>query len=626
MVQYVYMSFRNTFSWLSIVALIIIGLLPVGLNKFDIPKQAMLLYAAGPALLIALILIGKKFWQPMESDEFRPKIEITIIIAALAFAALNVVSFVVSPIKNFGFSEVAMNLIGVGIFFLVRVMDARANRAMINTLLLAALATTFVGLYWYLTHGETRIAGTFFDIAIKSSFWPNAYALFILMTWPLALTREDDNEKIILLALLFTGLILSFSRGAIITAVGQIVLLLIAHKNYKNICSMRRIKQIATIGILVIALTTGINQIRAQYRHSPTLSFIDKAQFAGTERETSVVERKEFITRGLKLSLQKPWFGMGPGSFRFVYPRYAQTELLATSDHPHNWYIKIALEQGYPTLIAFLIFLMGAVCVSAWRQHRAHGNNGNVENTAMFIAVAGALAHQMIDYNLNFIATASLFWLLLGGLARPNLARAEIAAITQSHRRTSILRATIATAIILITSVALIREGYYSYKRADDKLLFPRTIFLDRATSELTDATIPQSIALAERHIALNPYDARGYHTAAKLYERIKNFDKAYDLHTHALQADPMNNFIYYLNYFRFAQLVQKTDNPTYRNAAARAITLLTSYPALVQKNIHYTAQTSNLRDSIQLAKLLKRTDLAEKIQAAYRTFQNAKK
>lgn len=619
MVQYVYMSFRNTFSWLSIVALIIVGLIPVGLNKFDIPARAALLYAWGPVLLIALVLVGKRLWQWRGSDVSRSRVEMgveaVIVFAALAFAVLNVVSFAVSPIKNFGFSEVAMNLVGVGIFFLARMMDGRAYRAAMNTLLLAALVTTIAGLYWYVTHGETRIAGTFFDIAMKSSFWPNAYALFILMTWPLALTREDDNEKIVLLAVLFTGLVLSFSRGAIVAAVGQIVLLLAARGFLRGggggWWSMRRVKQIATVVVLVIALTTGINQVRVQYMHSPTLSFVDKAQFAGTERETSVVERGEFITRGLKLSLEKPWLGMGPGSFRFVYPRYAQTELLATSDHPHNWYIKLALEQGYPTLIAFLI-LIGAVCVVAWRRR---DDAERTARTAIFVAVAGALAHQIIDYNLNFISTAALFWLLLGELA-------PLRDESRGTRRIAVIRAVVVVVIIFTVSAALIREGYYSYKRADDTLLFPRTIFLDRAVSELTDATIQQSIVLAEKHIALNPYDARGYHTAAKLYERIKNFDKAYDLHAHALQADPMNNFIYYLNYFRFAQLVQKTDNPTYRNAAVRAVKLLESYPPLVRENVHYTAQTSNLRDSIQLAKLLKRSDLADQIQTAYRAFQ----
>jgi O-antigen ligase len=59
------------------------------------------------------------------------------------------------------------------------------------------------------------------------------------------------------------------------------------------------------------------------------------------------------------MSWERPMIGFGPGTFRFVQPQL-QHEVLATSDHPHNVFLKLAMERGWPAATFFCFFLFNS--------------------------------------------------------------------------------------------------------------------------------------------------------------------------------------------------------------------------------------------------------------------------
>jgi hypothetical protein len=99
--------------------------------------------------------------------------------------------------------------------------------------------------------------------------------------------------------------------------------------------------------------------------------------------------------------------------------------VLETSDHPHNLFLKIAVERGVPAAVLFIVLLL-SIFISIGR-FRVPGSRLRTQivpqpvtqNPQQFllIAVLGVLAHNLIDYNLQFVGIALPFWMMLGILS-----------------------------------------------------------------------------------------------------------------------------------------------------------------------------------------------------------------
>lgn len=382
-----------------ILALILGSLLPFPGNKFDIARQSEILFLAGFLPLLLILLSWKKL-------KISPSLPIY---ALICFFIWTLLSWLLSDIHNYGWSEIIILGTSLTCFFVARSFDEKEKKFFFYILFIAAAAAALFGMNWYLTHDEPRIAGTFLELDKKANFWPNAFALFLLLVWPLGIELiEKIKSKIskhfifLGLSILLTSLILTYSRAAWLVLIIQLALLLFLKPN------LRKLTNIPVILLIIfnIAVFTNVLQQTRTEHIQKTLSFEEKITFQGTERDTSFRERAQFFKGALQLSLQKPIFGYGPYSFRFVYPTI-QPVFLATSDHPHNWFLKIAAEQG---LLGLLIFLIAFLSLIYTQRKSIFGK----KNTIFFVAVVGALLHNLVDFNLNFITNILLFWLLLG--------------------------------------------------------------------------------------------------------------------------------------------------------------------------------------------------------------------
>lgn len=108
----------------------------------------------------------------------------------------------------------------------------------------------------------------------------------------------------------------------------------------------------------------------------------------------------------------RPFFGFGPDSFQFTFPKY-QSDMLAISSHPHNMFLKMGVESGV-LAVALLagFFVLAAVVVL--RDIRLVKPSRVSLTVTLSFSVMGGFFHNMLDYNLNFIANALIFWVFLG--------------------------------------------------------------------------------------------------------------------------------------------------------------------------------------------------------------------
>lgn len=600
-------------------------LLPQGWNKFDNTNHALLIYALGATLLALLFLSWRQLWNEKFERVKKISAENLIKIASLLLPILLVTSFAFSPIQNLGWSEVMVMAASVAIFIIAQTFSEKEKKSLLRIFLALATICAIAGFWQYLTRIEPRIAGPMFDAAWKAHYWPNAFALMLLMCWPLALhlniTRAMTIRhallgrisfpeitiplgqilKALLISILLSALLLTFSRMAFLVLIIQITAYCWFIR--REFFQKKTLIFLATTLFLTLTITATLHMIRAANTNTPANDFTNKITFSGTEQQTSLIERRDFMLGTLRLIPQHPWLGSGPFSFRFIYPKIQQ-DFLAISDHPHNWYLKIALEEGIPALLIFLV-LIGAVLYP----HRNLLTESSIteQNTVslpaiLTLSVLGALIHNLADYNMNFLSNQILFWIILACLVQASDQRQDEK--QQYNRSKKIWPLVVAIAIVLISSSLLI-EGYYSFTKQYEKMRFPRSYFFEEARYAVTEkGDFTEGISLLEHHLSLNPFDAFAWNYLGHVQEYIDR-NAALKSYEQAIKSDPANFFNFYLDYVKLAKKMKKTDTENYKFFTKKAITFLEKYPEKIRNNIHYTAKTANSGYAIELARLL---------------------
>lgn len=597
---------------LSLASFLVLSLVPYGWNKFDNPTHAGLLYLLGGLLLF----LGALSWKRIIHSHglSRPWFSSENILNAtlVLLPILSYVALILSPIRNLGWSEVMVMAAGIGIFVIARTFTEKERDDLVRILVLIGTLAALVGLGQYLLRDESRIAGPFYVASFKANYWPNAFALFLLLVWPLAAGMKGEGRlwtimKVLSTSVMLAALILTFSRAAILAAMIQIAFLAWMHRgdltaffHAPRKAAKHLLVPVITI-VLVVVLVLGMHQARTTIHPAATNSFATKASFAGTEKQTSFTERAQFMAGAAQLALEKPWFGHGPFSFRFVYPRL-QADFLAVSDHPHDWYLKLAMEQGIPVATLFIILLMAIL----WSRRGLLGNGPVSLSSFLLIAILGVLAHNVADYNMNFLTNQVGFWIVLGLLAMKGAKTEKKAKWWGS----------VAFTVIVLVAVSLLSEGYLSTTRQYDRMAFPRNLFLDRARGEAAQDKTDQAIETTNHHLELNPYDAYAWDFLGRTLASSDPLS-ALDAYRRAIEVDPANDFGFYVRYVELARILGKNTSEDYVGAMAKARKLLASYPALAEANVHYTAQTGNALSAIELAVLLGENKMAARIEIA---------
>ena len=347
------------------------------------------------------------------------------------FLILSLLSFAFSETEHHGFDEV-VQLVSYSLllYYVLPSLDTNKTLNLVSkTIAVGFLLSCFIGCGIYILQPISRFSGTFFDARFHTDYWPNAWAEFALLAWPFVVYYVLRNTskltsstlRWLIIGLIFGCLFLSYSRGALLCLLAQMMLGL-GHYVYQNITNKTlRLKKTSTIlfakkicTVLIASVITfaGINHLRSQF--FPIESLTAKATFQASEGKSSVNERRDFWKQALVLAMQKPMLGYGPYSFRFTQTPYA-TSVLATSDHPHNVFLKIAAERGIPTMIIFSLLLVTIGCSLLRQSFNAVKSDSSILTlqTCIFVGLTGVLLHNIIDFNLQFVGIALPSWILV---------------------------------------------------------------------------------------------------------------------------------------------------------------------------------------------------------------------
>ena len=253
---------------------------------------------------------------------------------------------------------------------------------------------------------------------------PNRYAQVLVVLLPLAAFRfrRERSRALRCLALasgalICGGMMLTFSRGAMLTAV--VICGLLVYVGF--IRPLQMIAAALALSVLVLALDpqaalrfASLGAVKTLLAHS-TAGYKEPTEGQRGVPDTSVVRRYVINVAAWHVFLDHPLLGVGPGHFSEYYSmpygnRVGLIEQLKKY-RGHNLYFETLAETGILGLASFLaiIFVIMGALWKAWRTLQQKGSEFADPAIAFFLCLVAYLISAIFAH----LSYQRFFWLLM---------------------------------------------------------------------------------------------------------------------------------------------------------------------------------------------------------------------
>jgi O-antigen ligase len=198
------------------------------------------------------------------------------------------------------------------------------------------------------------------------------------------LQQQQSRWWLPFLAVMITGLILTFTRGAWL---GFLITMLAYGIRYRKVLW-------ASAGLLIAALLTML-------LYPPLLNYAMIRLGSGASGRWGIW----FTT--WEIIKANPWFGVGVGVHPLVYKNYLLPGALPYASHAHNIILGMFADMGVVGGVLFML-LLGYISYAALRMIFT----GDLLWSGVGAGLLGAIAHQMFDMTIYGLNTGILFWTL----------------------------------------------------------------------------------------------------------------------------------------------------------------------------------------------------------------------
>jgi len=268
---------------------------------------------------------------------------------------------------------------------------------LIKTIIFSALPPSLLALFQFIN--KTGLPENEIYRVFGSMTHPNMLAFYLLLSITLAvfliLNLKSTKLEVYLYSLLSLFyifiLFLTYTRGAYLALI--MIFVIVGVSKFKKFLLLAFLVMIFVYA-LIPPLQTRFNSI---FQSDPY---------------GSVSWRFNLWRDGFAYFQERPWTGYGIGTSEKIIS--VKRDFRLGSPDPHNDYLRIALDGGYPLLASYLVLLIsffGAVILSYWRESRPR-----LKNFFIFFLAFGVAVFTMSsgDNILNDTALQWQMWALAG--------------------------------------------------------------------------------------------------------------------------------------------------------------------------------------------------------------------
>ncbi len=286
----------------------------------------------------------------------------------------------------------------------------------------------------------------------------------------------------------------------------------------------------------------------------------------------------------LEIIKSNPVFGVGPGTFRWHFPRYRFPRTAFDLNYAHNDYLHYAADYGIIGLGLILLFFI-ALFKQGFFLIKENALRDRAIAGGVLASTVALLVHSIFDFNFHIPANAITFVALAGLMRAGNSITNYELRIT--NYRVVYLTVGLGLMLVVLFAVPVVVRHYLADREYRKGIVLEKEIRWNKALNffaaarkidkdnflypaKMADLYLSKSrfskdkkdlldkvIVHAKEAIALNPRYAKQYITRALAYEGQGRNKKAEEVYKKALELDP-NNAHYYemlgLFYFRIGE------------------------------------------------------------------------
>lgn len=299
-------------------------------------------------------------------------------------------------------------------------------RVLVYTILGVAVASALFGLLRHTTQQETGFVlpllkqnqgyGQFINKNHFAYLMEMAFGLGVGILIGGGITGDRVMIYVALLLPIWTGLVLSNSRGGILAMLAQVLVaaLLLSSRSYPALPRSVLFSPVVK-GVLVLVLVAGVLFGTFWVGGDRLASNFEAARNELNPQAVNArdgVSRNEIWRASLKMFSAHPFLGVGLGGYWIGITTYHDASGLMTPQEAHNDYLELLSSGG---LIGFAIGVWFLVVVVRLIRKNLSVDTGfrRAVRFGAVLGLAGVAAHSLVDFGLHIIVNAIVFFALI---------------------------------------------------------------------------------------------------------------------------------------------------------------------------------------------------------------------
>jgi O-antigen ligase len=283
------------------------------------------------------------------------------------------------------------------------------------------LAVIFYALYNHSTYGfdkphSNMVMKPFYN---DHTAYGAIIALFLPVFTGFAFSRQFNRSyrliSFIVLAILVTGMIFSYSRAAWVSVAASVAVFLLVYFRIRFYWVVLAL--FVGVGLFFMFRFQFLDKLEKNKQDSST-DFVEHVQsISNISSDASNLERINRWAAAIRLFKEKPIFGWGPGTYQFVYAPYQRSKektIISTNygdmGNAHSEYIGPMSESGVLGLLTFLGIVVTVIYTGIRVYRRAANKEVRLLSLMIMLGLVSYYVHGVMNNFLDTDKASVPFW------------------------------------------------------------------------------------------------------------------------------------------------------------------------------------------------------------------------
>jgi O-antigen ligase len=285
----------------------------------------------------------------------------------------------------------------------------RRIRVLVHTILAVAIVSAIFGILRHTTQHEVGFVlpllkpNQGYGQFINKNHFAYLMEMAFGLGFGLALAGGVKRERLLiyfaLLLPIWTGLVLSNSRGGILAMLAQTIVVALFLMKRQPVALKALLVIVLVVGIMIGTLSVGGDRLASNL----------EATTNELSTTTAGASRNEIWRATLKMFAAHPILGVGLGGYWIGITAYHDASGLMTPQEAHNDYLELLSSGG---VIGFAIGVWFAVAVVRAARRNVSDEMRPIRLGAI-LGIVGVAAHSLVDFGLHILVNAIIFLALI---------------------------------------------------------------------------------------------------------------------------------------------------------------------------------------------------------------------